>query len=497
MADQRKKVWEIQTQLFDTYGQPYIDVDGLKNRLDLLYKKGTISGYALIIHDRDIYTQEEEDKARDEIAKGSKRKAVRAGDRKPEHIHVPVRLKNAHTRSAVAKLFGLVEVQIANVNRSGSATDDDTFDDKCAYLCHERHPDKAQYTHDEVVCTFDYDEMMRRYTARMARKGKSARSRAFRDEHVNLIAEGKESVAEFQVKYGFAIYEADKRHYDNAEQHYMRTAYQGEGFRLTILITGPSTVGKTPLAKIYACSMFKEIENPRKVYFSTGDHGATLQGYSGQPVIIWDDYRAADFLNEFERETLFNSLFSVHPEPTEYNIKYGSIVLRHTVNIITCVDSVDTFAKELAGQYIDKKGNFHKGEEKQVLQMYKRIWGLSEVTEEEIVFMVNCGYYQTEPVLALYRQYQALFRVQNKTAILAEKYDPHLYGHIGEQSFPLVNEKYQEQVSKERAKISDVRQFDPKDLPAMLPLESGNQVYEKYDEPMVERLDERNYKEEN
>ena len=111
--------------------------------------------------------------------------------------------------------------------------------------------------------------------------------------------------------------------------------------------------------------------------------------------------------------------------------------------------------------------------------------------------MVNCGYYQTEPVLALYRQYQALFRVQNKTAILAEKYDPHLYGHIGEQSFPLVNEKYQEQVSKERAKISDVRQFDPKDLPAMLPLESGNQVYEKYDEPMVERLDERNYKEEN
>ena len=134
-----------------------------------------------------------------------------------------------------------------------------------------------------------YEAMLKKYMAAKARKARGKASRAFQEEHVNKIAAGEISIAEFIRQYGYAVYEANKTKYDHAEQYFLQTAYQGVGFRLTYLVTGSSTLGKTPLAKILACSLFPEIKNPREVYFCTGDKGATLQSYRGQPVIIWDD----------------------------------------------------------------------------------------------------------------------------------------------------------------------------------------------------------------
>lgn len=474
MAEKRLRVWEVQTQLYDTYGQLYIDTDAFLKRLDELFKSGVIRNYAYILHDKDRYTQEEEEVAEAEIANGSKRKPVKSGDLKPEHIHAPIQFKEAKTISAAAKLLGVNEMMMVYV-RENENGEKETFDDKCAYLCHERHPDKTPYDYSEIICTFNYADLMKRYAIKMKRKKKSKSSRAFRDEHVNAIAAGEETITGLVKQFGYAVYEENKRHYDNAEQYYLRKLYPGEGLRLTILITGPSTVGKTPLAKFYACSIFKDITNPREVYFSTGDAGATLQGYSGQPVIIWDDYRAIDFIKTFNRNVLFNSLFAVHPDPSDFNIKYGTTVLRHTLNIITCIDDIDTFTRELAGEYTDKFGNFHKSEEKQVLQAYKRIWGLSEVTEDEIVFLVNAGYYNGDN--ALYRQYEACAKMANCTRQLVERYQPRLYSHIATEMIPEVKEKYDEQIEREKGKIGRIEDFDPADLPKRLPLNGYKKIF--------------------
>lgn len=461
--ERRAKVWELQTQLYDTYGNPYINIPNMKAVLDQYHASGDITDYAYCVHNRDKYTQEDEDKANAEIARGVQRKALKAGEAKPEHIHIEIRLKEAKSLTALAKFLGVPEQWVVYV-RENKDGEPETFDDKCVYLCHEREPDKTPYDYSEIVCTFDYAAMMAKYALRLKRKKKSKQSKAFRDEHINKIAAGEESVKDFIREFGYATYEDNKRRYDNAETHYMRTAYQGVGVRMTMLITGPSTVGKSPLAQVYACSLFPDIKNPREVFFSTGDNGATLQGYQGQPVIIWDDYRAVDFIQTFGRKVLFNSLFSLHPSPTDFNIKYGSVVLRHTFNIVTCIDDIDTFARELAGEYTDKMGNFHKGEEKQVLQVYKRIWGLSEVTEEEIRLMFNMGYCNPNSAQA-YRQFETLAVMQNNMRALVEKYSPQLYSHIGRQMAPELASKYEEQMEKEKAKISDISQFDPADLP--------------------------------
>lgn len=471
--EQRAKIWEIQTQLYDTYGNPYIDMDKLKARLDELHKAKELQNYAYIIHDRDRYTQEDEDTAAAAIARGSKRKPVKAGDMKPEHLHLELQLANAKTLTAVAKWLSTPELQVPTnwvvYVKENEAGESMTFDDKCAYLCHERQPDKTPYRYDEIVCTFNYEDMITAYSRRMARKGKNKASKAFQDEHINKIASGQESVAEFIQTFGYAAYESSKSKYDHAEQYYLQTGYQGVGFRLTYLITGPSTLGKTPLAKLLACSLFPEIKNPREVYFCTGDKGATFQSYRGQPVIIWDDWRAAAFISHFGREVVFGSLFQVHPDPTDFNIKYGQTVLRHTINIVTSTEGVDEFALALAGEYTDRYGNFYKGEEQQILQAYKRIWGLSEVTEEEITVMFNRGYYDGA-ALEYYKQYQTVARVQNKTRALVEKYAPALYGTVGGKMLPMVGEQYQAFAAREAQKITDPALIDEADIPEQLPI---------------------------
>lgn len=476
MADKRAKIWEIQTQLYDTYGQPYIDVDRLHSRLDELLKSGELANYAYVVHDRDRYTQEDEDTAAAEIANGSKRLPVKAGDTKPQHIHVELQLRNARTLSAVAKWLSAPDFPVplnwvvyVRENQAGEAQ---TFDDKCAYLCHERQPDKTPYRYDEIVCSFDYAEMMKRYVSRVVRKGRNAASKAFIDEHTNKISKGEETPTDIINTFGYAVYEQGRTKYDHAYEHFLATQYTGPKLRLTILVTGGSTLGKTPLAKMLAASMFPDIKNPREVYFSTGDTNCAFQSYRGQPVIIWDDWRAVDFVHNFGREKLFSGLFSIHPEPTDYNIKYGSTVLRHQVNIITTVEGKDEFIRALAGEYTDKYGTYHKSEAQQVIQAYKRVWAIFELSAEQIVMLLNAGY-QEGAAPELYQQFIACCAVQNRTRAIAEKYDARLYGEIGGKMFPGLLTEYAGCQQREGKKITDAEKIDAADIPMPIDLQSG------------------------
>ena len=157
-------------------------------------------------------------------------------------------------------------------------------------------------------------------------------------------------------------------------------------------------------------------------------------------------------------------------------------MLRHTVNIVTSVEDVNEFALALAGEYTDKRGVRYKGEEQQILQAYKRIWGLSEVTEAEINVMFNRGYYDGA-ALEYYKQYQLMVRLQNRTKDLVEKYAPGLYGTIGQQILPEFSEQYQEFARREAAKITDPALIDEADIPGRLPLDEPEEP-----EPEPEQL---------
>ena len=66
--------------------------------------------------------------------------------------------------------------------------------------------------------------------------------------------------------------------------------------------------------------MYPQYENDEDIFFIVGSNGSALEGYDGQPVIIWDDKRAIDLLNVLgDRGNVFN-VFDVHPVRQRQNI---------------------------------------------------------------------------------------------------------------------------------------------------------------------------------
>lgn len=83
-------------------------------------------------------------------------------------------------------------------------------------------------------------------------------------------------------------------------------------------------------------------------------------------------------------------MFDSHPTRHAQNIKYSSIVLCNAVNIINCVDDAKTFLDELAGEYYDKRGDFHEAEDKN--QAYRRIPFIISMHENYYEIRLNKGF---------------------------------------------------------------------------------------------------------
>lgn len=109
-----------------------------------------------------------------------------------------------------------------------------------------------------------------------------------------------------------------------------------------------------------------------EAFFEVGAPGSAFEGYDGQPVLIWNDRRAYDLLNELNgRGNVFN-VFDTHPSRQRQNVKYSSINLANKVNIVNSVENYIHFLDGLSGEYHDKDGNLHESEMSEKIQAYRR-----------------------------------------------------------------------------------------------------------------------------
>lgn len=87
--------------------------------------------YAMILHNKDYWTEEDEKKNPDHVQ----------GEVKKEHWHIVLRFNQAVWSTAICKELGIEHNYIENVKR---------FDNALQYLIHYNDSDKAQYSQDEV-----------------------------------------------------------------------------------------------------------------------------------------------------------------------------------------------------------------------------------------------------------------------------------------------------------------------------------------------------------
>lgn len=357
--------------------------------------------WAWVCHDKDVVTEADiKDSVIDEDFRYT---AQDLGKPKGVHWHVVLDLKNPAMISAIAKAFGVPENFVETIE--GSTKTHDGVLDCIYYLTHEderqQEYGKHTYSRDEVhVSDSVIWEAIDVQNEREALKkgGIKADVRVMIDK----ISKGLTLTQAYKVDEVMFI--ENRQLFKAARQEFLKNS-PAPAVRTNYFITGGGGTGKSLSAKVFARSIRPDIDNDEELFFVVGDGNVPFDGYDGQPIIIWDDWRAIDLLDKFDRSLIWK-LFAINPERIDVNVKYGSTRLINTVNIVTSVQSYHDFNNALSGEYRDRKGIIHKGEDR--AQAYRRFPFFIEVTKEVLMIAKVQGLSEDEM-----DSYMPLIRFEN------------------------------------------------------------------------------------
>lgn len=376
----------------------------------LAYFSHRTKRWAWIKHDKDVITEAD---IRDEVIdnKDVRHNPEDIGKPKGTHYHVVMELTNAASISAIAKRFG-VPAQYVEVIEGSTKTHDAVLD--CiAYLTHEdakqQQYGKHLYDRDEVYISdsniwIDVDNQKAREA--LTKGGSRADARVI----IEKISQGMTLSQVYEFDNVMAV--ENKNLFKTARQEYLKNA-PVPPVRTNYYVYGEGGTGKSLSAKVLARSLRPDITKDEELYFVVGDGNVPFDGYDGQPIIIWDDWRALDLLTHFDRSLVWK-LFAINPERISVNVKYGSTSLINAVNIVTCVDPYLKFMEELAGEYTDKRGIKYKKEDSR--QAFRRFPFFIEVTAESLLIARNRGLSKNEIA-----QVEPLLKFENGMMQLAKQ----------------------------------------------------------------------------
>jgi hypothetical protein len=352
------------------------------------HKKSVVE-YAYILHDKDPYSEA------DEEADPNHKK----GTAKPRHWHIVLQCKNQVEISNVAKWFGIAENFVDVPKGRGAGK----FTDCVEYLTHESEKQqelgKHRYEDTEVYANFDFRKRIEKRNENKIKYGKDL--------------DPKQAMM-FDVMYGGktlrqCMAEDEILYMDNFEKlQKMRMQYiahqKPPKTRINYYISGEGGMGKGLLSRALARSMYPQYDDDEDIFFEVGAKGSPFEGYDGQPVIIWNDRRAFELLQELNgRGNVFN-VFDTHPTRQRQNIKFSSIRLCNEVNIVNSTDTYTQFLDGLAGEYVGKDGTEYKSEDK--TQSYRRFPFIIPLHKEDFDLLMNKGFMEDTRDFEEYVEYR-------------------------------------------------------------------------------------------
>lgn len=361
-----------------------------KNILDGLKHRG-IKRYAYIAHDRDKYMEEDVPRIKEKYGVD-----VAVGKRKEKHWHVVLDCPNQVQILSIAKWFGIPDRYIEVPKGHGA------FLDCVAYLTHEDEAQQAMgkevYSADEVKANFNWKAELEKRAERKLRYGKDLSDK---DYYRSEVFSGRLTLRQLADENPIA-YQNDYRALDSLRLKYINRAEMPKT-RHNYYICGESGIGKGLMSRALARSLYQLmydcVELPEyddDVFFNVGTcRGSLLEGYDGQPIIIWHDRRAAGLIEELGgRENVFNVL-DTHPAGGRHNVKYSSVSLINRVNIINGIEPYEDFINGLAG-------------EEDITQSRRRVPYIVNLHDTDFDFLVNKGFADLTQNFAEYYEYKAL-----------------------------------------------------------------------------------------
>ncbi|MCR5699795.1 MAG: hypothetical protein K6G52_09165 [Treponemataceae bacterium] len=358
--------------------EPLLNEDTIKIAL----AHQTIKQWAYILHDKDVYSQA------DEEADPNHKK----GNIKPPHWHIVMNCNNAMEVQTIAKWFGIAENFVDIPKGAGR----DKFLDCVEYLTHESYKQqelgKYRYADEEVHASegFNWRE---RLNKRIENKIKYGKDLSDEDQILyDVMYLGKtlrQCIAEDQY-----IYMHDFKKLREARLEYIRRQ-EPPTARINYYIYGRGGIGKDLMSRALARALFPQYEKDEDIFFEVGAGKVTFDGYDGQPVIIWSDSRSLSLVKKLGgRENFFN-VFETHPSSSRQHVMRDSINLCNVVNIVNGQESYEKFLDNIVKE--KKDGEWVIAEDKN--QSYRRFPFIIPLHDVDFDMMVNKGFFDNDGTL--------------------------------------------------------------------------------------------------
>lgn len=369
----RSRVWMITQNVQNPRtGETLITEEQIKEGLE--WK--SVARWAYILHDKDVWTEEDEALARQRAEEQGVECLVRAGETKAPHYHVVIQTKSNSRLSDVARVFGVPPQCVEKKSGRGA------FETACEYLTHE-HPNQQEkgkhlYDDEEVQASFDFREVIGAFQERRANKMLDiSPDEEFRHMLTHKGVTLAQAYRDYPVEVGKYVSVLPKlraMYLKNCPLPRQRTNY---------LITGQSGKGKSEVAKLLAELLYPDHQGTvEELVFIAGNEGSALSGYDGQRVIIWDDYRGSTLVKTFKGLENFYRNFNNPPLNVTVDVKYGSTRLVNEINIVTTSQNAEEFYDSLHGFAVEDRA-----------QAYRRFPLWIEVEASSIWLQVNRGFF--------------------------------------------------------------------------------------------------------
>lgn len=293
---------EVVSNLTDTEGNVLFDMNKLP---DILLSKATaIKDYAYIIHDCDIYNDEDEQANQNH----------KCGDLKPTHIHLLLKFHSPQQFKYIGQWFGL-ESNFVNRIRNN-------WDSANLYLIHMNAPDKFQYSPENVVASFDYKQLINKIN-----------NKHNISDVINGIITGEiRNIAEIDG----LMYVTYAKEIKNAFQYRHQLLTKKVDRQLEVVfVTGQSGCGKTTFAKKLAISKGLDL------YISSSSNDP-LQDYGLERAVLLDDLRP-DTISCVDLLRLLDN----HSNSGSVKSRYHNKTLDCELIIITSILDMEHFFRDL------------------------------------------------------------------------------------------------------------------------------------------------------
>lgn len=413
-------------------GEPLIDEQQIQRGLQ--YR--SIKDWGYIRHDKDTYSVEDEEREREQLqifrnlcmtdqTLDQKKNAVlcklwqiedkekaiqdafsldfeefarryqrqKAGTVKAPHYHIAVRCENAVEINSVARWFGVPPQYVEIARSKDKKNNQGAFMDCMEYLTHESEKEqrlgKHLYDNSEVHANFDWRTAL---DERKAKRAQYGRDLSAKDEIRHKVLYEGLSIAELcSTPDGQLAYMDDSSTLDKFRLKYIQERAPMPTKRTNYYIFGDGGMGKNLMCKAIARAMFPHITHEEDIFFEVGANKATFDGYDGQPVIIWNDFRAPELLSVLGGRGNVFRVFETFPSGRgRQNIKYGSVTLTNEVNLVNSVQEYSEFLDGLAGDYTKSDGSaVELAEDKG--QSYRRFPFILPLRESDFDLLLNKG----------------------------------------------------------------------------------------------------------